>query len=119
MNTTTKACSLLLFAAALAGGAGLVRAGAFADVPPGLRVDGRVVDGKAPGPWLEELRRRIGAREVTIAHEGTYRRVSLAELGVEVDVAALLEAVRAASAGSVSDRLTKLADARAGNIDLP
>ena len=122
MNSSSKAAVLGLFAL-IASGAALaalgVRAGLCEDVPPGVRVDGRVVDGAALGAWLEARRDVLAEREVNVAIGDGYRRVHLGDLGVELDIGATHRAVLARASGSILDRARMLADARDGAIDVP
>ncbi len=98
MNTATKLGVGLLALAVGGGVAGAVtlhRHGVLDEVPTGFRVGGRVVNrGAALGDVIAAEQRRRSEQAVTLALPGEFRRVTLAEVGVSVDVAATLAAAR-------------------------
>lgn len=90
---------------------------------PGASIGGELQpDGVALGDWLEARRVRLLDREAYFAlpdQEGTLR-VSFGELGIELDVAATMKAVREhAELGKPGERLYRALKARRGEIDLP
>lgn len=90
---------------------------------PGAAVGGELQpEGVALGDWLEARRLRLLDREAYFElpdREGTLR-VSLGELGIELDVAATMKAVREHSEqGKPSERLYRALKARRGEIDVP
>lgn len=90
---------------------------------PGATVGGELQpEGVALGDWLEARRVRLLDREAYFAlpdQDGTLP-VSFGELGIELDVAATMKAVREhAETGTPSERAYRALKSRRGEIDLP
>lgn len=90
---------------------------------PGTTIGGELQpEGVALGDWLEARRVRLLDREAFFElpdHDGTLP-VSAGELGIELDVAATMRAVRdELDRGNASERLYRVLKARRGEIDVP
>lgn len=90
---------------------------------PGTTIGGELQpEGVALGDWLEARRVRLLDREAYFQlpdQNGTFP-VSFGELGIELDVAATMRAVKEhTDAGSPSERLYRAMKARRGELDLP
>ncbi|MBE7480413.1 MAG: VanW family protein [Polyangiaceae bacterium] len=90
---------------------------------PGATIGGELQpEAVALGDWLEIRRVRLLDREAYFAlpDQGGSLPVSFGELGIELDVAATMKAVREhAEGGKPSERLYRALRSRRGEIDLP
>lgn len=86
----------------------------------GAFVGGRAAPREGLGAWLEARREAIGRRAVALFAPGLSEATTLAELGVELDVAETMRGARAlAREGSLGRRWSEWRRARAGAIDVP
>gem|GEM_PF-537847 len=87
----------------------------------GLFVGGRVPPSDPSlGTWLEEHRRRLSTEPVTLLDGLETYQTTLGDLGVELDVAATMEAaLRPGREASLTERARALLLARAGFLDTP
>jgi vancomycin resistance protein YoaR len=121
MKSLIKATFALLALAVVGGTLGAAhRVGVFQELPPGVRVDGRVIASDQPlGVWLDEHRKALLTREVIVSDGEGYARVPLGELGVELDVGAMMRVVRSRAEAPPGQIFNVLLAAREGEIDVP
>jgi vancomycin resistance protein YoaR len=90
-------CALVVSVAVATGGVVRARVGG-SSLALGVTIDGRRPAGdEGIGPWLETRRGQLGGEELALFHEGKWWFPTRAELGVELDVAATLEAAARAT----------------------
>lgn len=117
-----------VFALSAAGLTGALTFGYYELLPAGRSLPGTFVGGRlqpphvALGDWLEQRRKELGQREAYLElpeHEGTVK-TTFTELGIELDVAATLQAVRDhAESGTLTERMARALTARKLETDLP